>query len=103
MDDEIQIPRTYREKYMQERERLYRAMYAAQMGYDDLVEGRVTSYSLGNRSMSRNAPDLKTLMDFIKSCKDQIDEIEAILSGRAVRATSTNAFIMPANVFPRFW
>lgn len=103
MSDEIVIPKTYREKYMLERERLYKAMYAAQAGYDDLISGRVTSYSLGNRSVSRNAPDLKTLRDFIQSCRDQIDELEAILSGRPIRARSTSAFISPSSFLPRYF
>ena len=92
--DEIRIPRTMREKLEIERERLYALVYKAEAGYSDLIEGKVSSYTLGNRSLSRTQADLKTLMDFVKQMRAKIDEIEAILQGRGVRTRSTNVCIL---------
>ena len=101
--DEIRIPRTMREKLEIERERLYTLVYKAEAGYSDLIAGKVSSYTLGNRSLSRTQADLKTLMDFVKQMRAKIDEIEAILQGRGVRTRSTNVYINPSFTFPRFW
>lgn len=97
------VPRTLREKYILERERLYAEVERAEAAYSDLISGKVTSYSLGNRSLSRTQADLRALMDFVKSQRARIDEIEAILQGRGMRTKSTSVFVNPSCVFPRYW
>ena len=97
------IPRTYREKLILERERLYVEIERAEAAYSDLISGKVTSYSLGNRSVSRTQADLKSLMDFVKTMRARLDEIEALLQGRGMRTKSTSVFVNPSCVFPRFW
>jgi hypothetical protein len=102
MSEEFTPPRTRREWLMQERLRLYKAMTEAMTGYEDLVAGRITSYSLGTRSITRYTPDLKSLLDFIKAMQNRIDEIEAILNGRPVRNTSRYVFIDPSMIGRRW-
>lgn len=95
------IPRTKREKYMQERADLYAALENAQTAYNGLASGRITSYTLGNRTVSRNAPDLKALTDFIQWAEGRIDELEAVLNGRSRRNVTKNVYLMPS--FAPFW
>ena len=90
------IPKTKREKYMQEREQLYIAVENARTAYADLASGRITSYTLGNRTVSRNAPDLKAISDFIEWADSRIDELEAILNGDPVRAVTRHVYTMPS-------
>ena len=102
MSEEFTPPKTRREWLMQERARLYEALNSALKGYDDLVSGRITSYSLGTRSISRYAPDLNTLSAFITSTQNRIAEIEAILNGRPVRHTGRYVFTDPSLIGRRW-
>lgn len=102
MSEDFTPPRTRREVLMSERTRLYRSLNDAMTGYEDLISGRITSYSLGTRSITRYAPDLKSLSDFITSTQNRIAEIEAILNGRPVRNTSRYVFIDPSMIGRRW-
>lgn len=102
MSDAYTPPRTRREWLMTERTRLYKALDDAVRAYDDLITGRIQSYTLGTRSITRYAPDLKTLSDFITVTQNRIAEIEAILNGRPVRNTSRYVFIDPSMIGRRW-
>ena len=100
--DEFTPPRTRREWLMQERTRLYKALTDAIKGYEDLVSGAITSYSLGNRSVTRYVPDLNELSEYISKMQNRIAEIEAILNGRPIRNTSKLVFIDPTMIGRRW-
>ena len=95
-------PRTRREWLVRERTRLYKALESATRGYDDLIAGRIQSYSLGTRSITRYTPDLKTLADWITGTQNHIAEIEAILNGRPIRETSQYVFKDPSLIGRRW-
>lgn len=94
------IPKTLREKLMLDREQLYAArasIFAARL---DLIAGeQVTTYSIGNRSRTVTAANLKDLEDALASIDRSIEEIEAMLNGRAVRSTQTHSYVQPAAVW----
>jgi len=102
MSEEYTPPKTRREWLMGERARLYKALNDAVQGYDDLITGRIQSYSLGSRSITRYTPDLKSLEEFISTTQNRIAEIEAILNGRPVRNTSRYVFIDPSMIGRRW-
>ena len=53
-----------------------------------LVSGeRVQSYTIGNRTLTRETMNLKDLMALRREIQDEIDEIEARLCGRPIRNT----------------
>lgn len=83
---------------MRERTRLYKALESAMQGYDDLISGRIQSYSLGTRSITRYTPDLKTLADWITGTQNHIAEIEAVLNGRPIRGTNQYVYKDPSLV-----
>lgn len=100
MQEEVRIPRTLREKFTIERERLYAQYEALQGALDELVAGAATaSYSIGNRSTSVSRANMGDLRDALKSIQNRIDELEALLSGRAARSIQTHSYIQPASVY----
>ena len=94
------IPNTLREKYMLERERLYRLHETLEDAIAALSSGNVASYSLGNRSVSyQNLDQLKTLRH---EAEDRIDELEAILRGASPRSVQVSSFLDPSFIIPRW-
>jgi hypothetical protein len=71
-------------------------------GYEDLISGRIQSYSLGTRSITRYTPDLNVLSAFITQTQNRIAEIEAILNGRPVRHTGRYVFTDPSLIGRRW-
>ena len=97
-------PRTLREKLTQDRERLYETRNILFNAINELVGGAaVTSYVLANRSVSRTRADLGALRLALKEIDDQIAEIEALLSGRPQRQSTTNVYVNPTNCVPNWW
>ena len=102
MGNEYTPPKTERERLMKMRERLCRALEEYTGAYEGLVSGRIQSYSLGTRSITRYAPDLKTLSEEIDKLQNRIYEIEAVLNGRAKRATTKYVFTDPSMIGRRW-
>lgn len=101
-ENEYTPPRTERERLMRTRERLCRTLDGYMTAYEDLVAGRIQSYSLGTRSITRYAPDLKTLADEIDKLQNQIYEIEATLNGRPRRASWQYVYTDPSMIGRRW-
>lgn len=103
-EQEFKPPRTLREKLMRERTELYQTREIIHKAIMELLGGAaVTSYTLANRSVSKTRADLGSLKSFLADIDNQIDEIEAILSGRPQRQSTTNVYLNPQNTVPPFW
>ena len=101
---EYKPPRTLREKLTRERTELYQTREIIHKAITELLGGAsVVSYSLQNRSITRTRADLGSMKAFLRELDDQIDEIEAMLSGRPQRQSTTNVYINPANTVPSWW
>ena len=102
--NEFVPPRTLREKLEQDRAKLYEIRGIIFNAITELVGGAaVTSYTLQNRSITRTRADLGALKAYLRDLDDQIAEIEAMLSGRPQRQSTTNVYINPANTIPAWW
>ena len=102
-DDKPKIPRTLRERLMMEREELYETRDVIHKAIMELLSGSaVTSYVLQNRSISKTRADLGSLKTYLRELDGQIDEIEAVLSGRPLRQRSVHTYISPANTIPPY-
>ena len=102
-DDKPKIPRTLRERLMMEREELYETRDVIHKAIMELLSGSaVTSYVLQNRSISKTRADLGSLKTYLRELDGQLDEIEAVLSGRPLRQRSVHTYISPANTIPPF-
>ena len=103
-DTPVTPPRTLKEKLLQDRERLYETRNIIFNAITELVGGAaVTSYTLANRSVSKTRADLGGLRLALKEIDDQISEIEAMLSGRPQRSSTTNVYVNPTNCIPSWW
>lgn len=100
MSDTITIPKTLREKYTMERERLYALVYKLEDGIIALSSGSVASYSLGNRSVSYQ--DIDKLKGLKQEAEDRIEEIEAYLRGASPRNITVSSFMDPSICIPRW-
>ena len=103
-DTLVTPPKTLRQKLLQDRERLYETRNILFNAINELVGGAaVTSYVLQNRSVSKTRADLGSLRASLKEIDDQIAEIEAMLSGRPLRQSTTNVYVNPTNCIPNWW
>ena len=101
---EYKPPRTLREKLTRERAELYQTREIIHKAVMELVGGAaVTSYTLANRSVSKTRADLGSLKTYLRELDDQISEIEAMLSGRPLRQSTTNVYVNPSNTVPTWW
>ena len=97
-------PRTLREKLTRERTELYQTREIIHKAITELLGGAsVVSYTLANRSVSKTRADLGSLKTYLREIDDQIAEIEALLSGRPLRQSTTNVYVNPTNTIPNWW
>lgn len=103
-DDKPKVPRTLRERLMMEREEAYATLSIIRNAITELVAGAaVTSYVLQNRSISKTRADLNSLKAYASELESRIYEIEAILSSRPQRQSTTNVYVNPTNCIPNWW
>ena len=96
-------PKTLRQKLTRERTELYQTREIIHKAITELLGGAsVVSYTLANRSVSKTRADLGSLKTYLRELDGQIDEIEAVLSGRPLRQRSVHTYISPANTIPPF-
>ena len=96
-------PKTLRQKLLMERTELYQTREIIHKAITELIGGAaVVSYSLQNRSISKTRADLGSLKTYLRELDGQLDEIEAVLSGRPLRRRSVHTYISPANTIPPF-
>ena len=101
---EYKPPRTLREKLTRERTELYQTREIIHKAITELLGGAsVVSYSLQNRSITRTRADLGSMKAYLRELDDQIYEIEALLSGRPLRQSTTNVYVNPTNTIPNWW
>ena len=97
-------PRTLKEKLTRERTKLYQTREIIHKAIAELLGGAsVVSYTLANRSISKTRADLGSLKTYLREIDDQIAEIEALLSGRPLRQSTTNVYVNPTNAIPNWW
>lgn len=89
---------TKRKMLLEERRSLSDAVSEAYDALTKLISGEISSYNLGQWSISRNKVDLDKLQSWIDSRRIRIDEIDNILSGRSARKVSTCVYQNPQNV-----
>ena len=101
---EYKPPRTLREKLTRERTELYQTREIIHKAITELIGGAsVVSYTLANRSVSKTRADLGSLKTYLREIDDHIAELEALLSGRPLRQSTTNVYVNPTNCIPSWW
>ena len=95
------IPNSLYEKYYNERIALYNLLEKIDDAVLALASGSVSSYSLGNRSVSYT--DLDKIKSLRKETESRIEELEGLLSGRSVRNVTVSTYLDPSIIIPRRW
>lgn len=97
------FPKTYREKLEQDLEKLWQIRESLYGAILELSAGQMTaSYSLGNRSVTKNRASLGDMKKGLAEIERQIEEILAILNGRPIRNTATYTPLTPSFCIPPF-
>ena len=95
------IPNSLYEKYYNERIALYNLLEKLDDAVLALASGSVSSYSLGNRSVSYT--DLDKIKALRKETEGRIEELEGLLSGRSARNVPVSTYLDPSIIIPRRW
>ena len=95
------IPNSLYEKYYNERVALYNLLEKIDDAVLALASGSVSSYSLGNRSVSYT--DLDKIKALRKETEGRIEELEGLLSGRSARNVTVSTYLDPSIIMPRRW
>ena len=95
------IPNNLYEKYYNERIALYNLLEKLDDAVLALASGSVSSYSLGNRSVSYT--DLDKIKALRKETESRIEELEGLLSGRSARNVTVSTYLDPSIIMPRRW
>ena len=95
------IPNSLYEKYYNERVALYNLLEKLNDAVLALASGSVSSYSLGNRSVSYT--DLDKIKALRKETEGRIEELEGLLSGRPARNVTVSTYLDPSTIMPRRW
>lgn len=64
----------------------------------DFADGKIQSYVLSHHNVSRNFASLKDLLDFLKQCELEYEELDNVLHGRSRRVVDHCVYVNPTNV-----
>ena len=87
--------REYFQKHWEELAELIPLLKRAAM---DFAEGKIQSYALSHHNISRNFASLKDLLDFLKACELEYEELDALLHGRSRRYVEHQYYQNPTNI-----
>ena len=92
---------TRREYYQQHWEELAEIIPLLKRAALDFADGKIQSYTLSHHNLSRNFASLKDLLDFLKACELEFEELDNVLHGRSRRYVEVNYYQNPTNI--RYW
>ena len=92
---------TKREYYTREWEELAELIPLLKRAAMDFADGKIQSYALSHHNISRNFASLKDLLDFLKACELEYEELDNVLHGRSRRYVEVNYYQNPTNI--RYW
>ena len=89
---------TRREHYTREWEELAEIIPLLKRAASDFADGKIQSYALSHHNISRNFASLKDLLDFLKACELEYEELDNVLHGRSRRQVDHCVYVNPTNV-----
>ena len=92
---------TRREYYTREWEELAELIPLLKQAARDFADGKIQSYALSHHNISRNFASLKDLLDFLRECELEYEELDNVLHGRSRRYVEVNYYQNPTNI--RYW
>lgn len=92
---------TRREYYQQHWEELAEIIPMLRRAASDFADGKIQAYQLSHQNISRNFASLKDLLDFLRDCELEFEELDNVLHGRSRRYVEVNYYQNPTNI--RYW
>lgn len=92
---------TRREHFQKHWEELAELIPLLKRAAMDFADGKIQSYALSHHNISRNFASLKDLLDFLKECELEYEELDNVLHGRSRRYVEVNYYQNPTNI--RYW
>ena len=92
---------TKREYFRKHWEELAEIIPLLKRAASDFADGKIQSYALSHHNISRNFASLKDLLDFLKACELEFEELDNVLHGRSRRYVEVNYYQNPTNI--RYW
>lgn len=89
---------TRREYYQKHWEELAELIPLLKQAARDFADGKIQSYALSHHNISRNFASLKDLLDFLKACELEYEELDNVLHGRSRRQVDHCVYVNPTNV-----
>lgn len=89
---------TRREYYQKHWEELAELIPLLKQAASDFADGKIQSYALSHHNISRNFASLKDLLDFLKACELEYEELDNVLHGRSRRQVDHCVYVNPTNV-----
>ena len=89
---------TRREYYQQHLEELAEIIPLLRQAVKDFADGKIQSYVLGHHNISRNFASLKDLLDYLRQCELEYEELDNVLHGRSRRQVDHCVYVNPTNV-----
>lgn len=87
-----------REYYQKHWEELAEIIPLLKRAASDFADGKIQSYALSHHNISRNFASLKDLLDFLKACELEYEELDNVLHGRSRRQVDHCVYVNPTNV-----
>ena len=89
---------TRREYYQKHWEELAELIPLLKQAAADFADGKITQYTLSFHNIARNFASLKDLLDFLKACELEYEELDNVLHGRSRRQVDHCVYVSPTNV-----
>lgn len=86
------------EYYMMHWEELAEIIPLLRRAAEDFADGKIQAYQLSHHNISRNFASLKDLLDFLKACELEYEELDALLHGRSRRYVEHQYYQNPTNI-----
>ena len=87
-----------REYYQKHWEELAELIPLLKQAASDFADGKIQAYQLSHHNISRNFASLKDLLDFLKACELEYEELDNVLHGRSRRQVDHCVYVNPTNV-----
>ena len=89
---------TKREYFQQHLEELAEIIPLLRRAAADFADGKIQGYNLSHHGIQRNFASLKDLLDFLKACELEYEELDALLHGRSRRYVEHQYYQNPTNI-----
>lgn len=89
---------TRREYYQQHLEELAELIPLLRRAASDFADGKIQSYALSHHNIARNFASLKDLLDYLRQCELEYEELDNVLHGRSRRQVDHCVYVNPTNV-----